>query len=54
MDTFSEILIKPPLVIDNGSGNMKAGFGGEDKPKVIFPTYIGRPKYNAVLPTPAN
>ena len=51
MDTFSEVLTKSPIVIDNGSGSIKAGFAGEDKPKVIFPNYVGRPKYNAILPT---
>jgi len=30
MDTLSEILTKSPIVIDNGSGTMKAGIAGED------------------------
>lgn len=29
-----------PLVLDNGSGMFKAGFAGEDIPRVIFPTVI--------------
>jgi actin, other eukaryote len=32
------------LVIDNGSGVVKAGFSGEDAPRAIFPSIIGRPK----------
>jgi actin, other eukaryote len=32
------------LVIDTGSGVVKAGFSGEDAPKSIFPSIIGRPK----------
>jgi actin, other eukaryote len=32
------------LVIDTGSGVVKAGFSGEDAPKRIFPSIIGRPK----------
>jgi len=48
---FNEILAKNPIVIDNGSGFMKAGLAGDDKPKLIFPTYVGKPKYKAVLPT---
>ena len=32
------------IVIDNGSGMMKAGFGGEDKPQCVFPCMLGRPK----------
>ena len=31
-------------VIDNGSGVVKAGFSGEDAPRAIFPSIIGRPK----------
>lgn len=27
---------------------MKVGFGGEDKPRLIFNSYIGRPKYRAL------
>ncbi len=36
--TFEEALTKSPLVIDNGPGIIKAGFAGEDKPKLIFPS----------------
>lgn len=34
-----------PLIIDNGSGMCKAGFVGEDKPKTVFPSVVGRPYY---------
>ena len=37
------------LVVDNGSGVVKAGFSGEDAPRAIFPSIIGRPKNIAVL-----
>jgi actin, other eukaryote len=37
------------LVIDNGSGVVKAGFSGEDAPRSIFPSIIGRPKNLNVL-----
>jgi actin-related protein len=30
---------------------MKAGFAGEERPSVIFPSYIGKAKYEYVLPT---
>ncbi|KAJ1357784.1 Actin, aortic smooth muscle [Parelaphostrongylus tenuis] len=30
------------LVIDNGSGMCKAGFAGDDAPKAVFPSIIGR------------
>jgi hypothetical protein len=32
------------IVIDNGSGMCKAGFEGDDPPRVIFPSVIGRPR----------
>eukprot|EP00919_Chromeraceae_sp_WS-2016_P020935 GHVR01049660.1.p1 GENE.GHVR01049660.1~~GHVR01049660.1.p1 ORF type:complete len:376 (+),score=97.41 GHVR01049660.1:1675-2802(+) len=32
------------VVIDNGSGMVKAGFSGEDAPRCVFPSLIGRPK----------
>lgn len=34
-----------PIVIDNGSGTIRAGFAGEDVPKCFFPSYVGRPKH---------
>lgn len=38
-----------PVVIDNGSGLMKAGFAAAEMPKLIFPTYVGRPKHLKVM-----
>jgi len=32
------------LVIDNGSGMCKAGYAGEDAPRSVFPSIIGKPK----------
>jgi actin len=37
------------LVVDNGSGVTKAGFSGEDAPRSIFPSIVGRPKNLNVL-----
>jgi actin-related protein len=31
-----------PVVIDLGSGNTYAGFGGDDQPRCAFPTIVGR------------
>lgn len=31
------------VVIDNGSGILKAGFAGDDAPKTVFPSIVGRP-----------
>ncbi|XP_071118793.1 actin, cytoplasmic-like [Haliotis cracherodii] len=33
------------LVIDNGSGMCKAGFAGDDAPRAVFPSIVGRPKH---------
>jgi len=33
------------LVIDNGSGMCKAGFAGDDCPRSVFPSIVGRPKF---------
>jgi actin, other eukaryote len=32
------------VVCDNGSGMVKAGFSGDDAPRVVFPSIVGRPK----------
>ena len=34
----------PAVIIDNGSGMCKAGFAGEDAPRAVFPSIIGRPR----------
>ncbi|KAE9963814.1 Actin-like protein [Venturia inaequalis] len=34
-----------PIVLDNGSGTIRAGFAGEDTPKCFFPSWVGRPKH---------
>ena len=38
-----------PIVLDNGSGTIRAGFAGAEEPKVYFPSYVGRPKHPRVL-----
>jgi actin-related protein len=37
------------LVIDNGSGMCKAGFAGEDSPRAVFSSIVGKPRYQAVM-----
>lgn len=34
-----------PVVIDNGSGLSKAGFAGDDAPRVVFPSIVGRQRH---------
>jgi len=36
-------------VIDNGSGMVKAGFAGDDAPRAVFPSIVGRPKHQGVM-----
>jgi len=37
------------LVVDNGSGMCKAGFAGDDAPRAVFPSLVGRPKQKGVM-----
>ncbi|XP_064229972.1 actin, cytoplasmic 2-like isoform X2 [Aotus nancymaae] len=37
------------LVIDNGSGMCKAGFAGDDAPRAMFPSIVGRPRHHGVM-----
>jgi len=38
-----------PLVVDNGSGMCKAGFAGDEAPRSVFPSIVGRPKHKGVM-----
>jgi actin beta/gamma 1 len=38
-----------PLVLDNGSGMCKAGFAGDDAPRAVFPSIVGRPRHQGVM-----
>lgn len=46
---FQEPLYNQPIVIDNGSSVVKAGFSGEDKPKVFEYNIAGKSKYDKVM-----
>jgi centractin len=39
-----------PVVIDNGTGMLKAGFAGADKPRVVFRSCVGRAKHQRIIP----
>ncbi|CAH0476495.1 unnamed protein product [Peronospora belbahrii] len=45
-----EVLGNQPLVIDNGSGLMKAGFAGGETPQVVFPSFVGITKHTRMMP----
>ena len=38
------------LVVDNGSGMCKAGFAGDDAPRAVFPSIVGRPRHQVRKP----
>lgn len=38
-----------PMIVDNGSGMVKAGWAGDDSPRAVFPSIIGRARYNSVM-----
>ena len=46
---MADTLHNAPIVLDNGSGTIRAGFAGEDLPKCYFPSFVGRPKHTRVL-----
>jgi len=33
------------IVVDNGSGMIKAGWAGDDVPRAVFPTMVGIPRW---------
>ena len=37
------------MVIDNGSGMIKAGIAGDDAPRTYFPSIVGRPKLPDIM-----
>ena len=39
----------PTVVIDVGSRMIRAGFGGDDAPRSVFPTIVGRPRHCGVM-----
>ena len=38
-----------PIIIDLGSGTLKAGFASDDAPKCNFPMIIGKPREPGIL-----
>ncbi|XP_069959186.1 actin, adductor muscle-like isoform X2 [Cherax quadricarinatus] len=37
------------VVVDNGSGVLKAGFAGDDSPRAVFPSVVGRPRHHGIM-----
>eukprot|EP00593_Proboscia_inermis_P002452 CAMPEP_0171297336 /NCGR_PEP_ID=MMETSP0816-20121228/6110_1 /TAXON_ID=420281 /ORGANISM="Proboscia inermis, Strain CCAP1064/1" /LENGTH=402 /DNA_ID=CAMNT_0011771571 /DNA_START=44 /DNA_END=1252 /DNA_ORIENTATION=+ len=43
-------VLNQPIVIDNGTASIKAGFAGGSKPKVVVGTKVGRAKHMRIMP----
>eukprot|EP00121_Abeoforma_whisleri_P010846 Awhi_evm1s10000 len=37
------------VVVDNGSSICKVGFAGDDSPRAVFPSIVGRPRHQGVM-----
>lgn len=37
------------IVVEVGSGMTRAGFGGDDAPRGVFPSIVGRPRHSNVM-----
>ena len=48
MDQYN-VIANQPIVIDNGSGMVKAGFAGDEIPKCNFRNSVSRPKHEKVM-----
>ncbi|KAJ9061048.1 centractin- actin- protein of the dynactin complex, variant 2 [Entomophthora muscae] len=46
---YEDVLTNQPVVIDNGSGVIKAGFAGAGLPKSVFPSIVGHPKHVRIM-----
>jgi actin-related protein len=46
---FDAVLSNPAVVIDNGGGVLKAGLAGEEAPKLVMQSLIGRPKHERIM-----
>ncbi|KAJ5073813.1 hypothetical protein M0811_08377 [Anaeramoeba ignava] len=46
---FNEYEENEPIVIENGSFSIKAGFGGDDAPRAVFPTIVGKPRHYGIM-----
>ena len=42
------------IVIDNGSGLVKAGFAGDEYPRAIFPSIVGHPRRQSIMVSAAD
>jgi hypothetical protein len=48
--SLSAALTNPTVVIDNGSGVLKVGFAGEERPQIVVQSLVGTPRHEKVMP----
>jgi len=46
---MSEEDLKSTVIIDNGSGHVKAGLATDESPSSVFPAIVGRPKHESAM-----
>lgn len=46
---MADTLLNATVVLDNGSGTIRAGFQGEEYPQCFFPSFVGRTKHVRIL-----
>jgi len=49
MGDEDEEMEQTSLVVDNGSGMVKSGFSGDDAPRAVFPSIVGRPRTKSAM-----
>lgn len=48
-DGVEDLITNQPVVIDNGTGSVKAGFAGDDRPKCEIRNFVGVPKHDKCM-----
>ncbi|GME82103.1 unnamed protein product [Ambrosiozyma monospora] len=54
MQQAQDTLYNQPIVIDNGSGTIRAGFAGDETPKINYSNVVGKPKYQRIMSSSIN
>lgn len=49
MEESHYLLPAQPVIIDNGSGRIKAGYADDETPRVVFPNVVGRAKTQGIM-----
>jgi len=49
MESSADAIGNTAVVMDNGTGLVKGGMAGDDAPRCVFPSLVGRPKNESVM-----